>query len=264
MRADSFELDELIRAELDATRPEPTFDLDRIETRGAQLRWKGRTQLAVLAVAAVIAVVVALAATATTGSKQVNVADDRPATDTPVTTARATTTTIRPTTTTITATPSDDAPRQPSRAAIGAGPSTTDTVPSIDTPTTVDEQPTPTTVKTVTPTTTPTTPTTVYDPYPPVPESGRRMIIMVDDDGVHAPATFKGDKPIQIVFVDNRTVRPNGDAMLYSTDGGFFAWAWDGTKNEVGSAQPPVGPWELNASDRFNNLETFTIEITAG
>jgi hypothetical protein len=263
MRVDSFDIDELIRAELDATRPEPTFAMDRIETRAAQLRWKSRTQLAVLAVAAVIAVVVALAATATTGTKQVNVADDRPAADTPVTTVHATTTTMRPTTTTIAVTPSNNSPRQPGRAVIGAGPSTGAAIPSVDTPSTVG-QPTPTTVKTVTPTTTPTTPTTVYDPYPPVPQGARRMVITVDDDGVRAPATFKGDKPIQIIFVDNRTVRPDGDAMLYSTDGGRWSWAWDGTKNEVGTWTPSVGPWELNASDRLNVIETFTIQITAG
>ena len=141
-----------------------------------------------------------------------------------------------------------------------AGPITT--TPNVSTPTTVKGSPPTTKGSSVIepPTTAGEAPPTTQPPpnYPPIAAGHTRIVIVLDDSGLHAPAFVKAGYGIEILFDDQRTNhKPTWELLLggYGTDGknGYFG----------------IVPWNVNPNPTYGwqivaNGKVLTFYAVAG
>jgi hypothetical protein len=109
--------------------------------------------------------------------------------------------------------------------------------------------PTPTTTREQAPPSTATVPTTTPLPVgPPLPAGHTRITIVLDDTGLHAPATFAAGDHIEFLFLDQRS--QHGFISWLINDGGPRVSRWDGKTETLSSyALKPGTTLEFHVDD---------------
>jgi hypothetical protein len=109
------------------------------------------------------------------------------------------------------------------------------TVPPAPTTTPHDSvAPTPTTTRDQSPPSTVTVPTTTPLPVgPPLPAGHTRITVILDDKGLHAPATFAAGDHVEILFLDQRS--QHGYLSWLIDNGGPRVVRWDGKVQTLSS-----------------------------
>ena len=124
-----------------------------------------------------------------------------------------------------------------------------------------------------------TTSTTIASPYPPLIDGLPRITMVLDDSGLHGPATVTVTPDLnwfgslEILLLDQRSdkfsVAGNATSYLVSTDGAIFVASWDGSKDELVTTSMQVGhTYTLQAQDGSSYTDipgaTATLTIVPG
>ncbi len=109
-----------------------------------------------------------------------------------------------------------------------------------------------------------TTPTTMApSPYPPIDDGVTRMTLVLDDDGLHVPATFSASCCVEVLFLDHRT-DPHTSFVLWgdpaSPLGGVQSWSPGVTVIPGWSFEP--GPVVFQAVDYLQTIPVATLTVT--
>jgi hypothetical protein len=118
-----------------------------------------------------------------------------------------------------------------------------------------------------------TTTTTIASRYPPIQDGDARIIVVLDDDGLHAPATVRvgPSLSIEVLLLDkrsNKSTNPNvvSTAYVYTLEGPLGGAAWDGSQApltgylvEPGHAYTLQAVDETGANDIPGATATFTV-----
>jgi hypothetical protein len=269
------EFDDQIRAEVNATRPDRAPAIDHIGARANRLRRHTRVRF-VGAVAAFVLCGVGVAnalpsggGTPSTLKVETTSPDGHGRKPAPVSTPR---TTVLPRDGQ--PTPGTDPGAPITQTTVGAVPS----IPGATTPTAVATAPNgsapPVTSPSITsPPTTPTqptTPTTTVPNYPPVGAGHVRLLIVLDNTGLHAPATFavSGDQNVEVLF-DNRIdgkFECLSSKQVSGTPGFLYACPWSPERTAIAGVTFHTGTLELylvGGSGTPNPART-TITFTKG
>jgi hypothetical protein len=152
----------------------------------------------------------------------------------------------------------------PSDPALGASPTTFPSKPETTAPRQSsqagDAGPVSTSPATTTP---PTTEAPAPPPqleFPPVGAGHTRFIIVVDDAGVHAPASFPAGPAVEIIFIDIRS-KHAALSCLIST-GGVFLLHWDDQEDPIPAWKIKPGVATFTVWDDVPAMQ-FTINFTA-
>jgi hypothetical protein len=111
-----------------------------------------------------------------------------------------------------------------------------------------------------------TTTTTIASPYPKQ-LAAHRITLVVDDTGLHGPATCACAGDVEILFLDQRVTTRYTNASAYVTSqppsvGDLSAWVWQPGDTEVTRTYLVAGDYFLDATAVADELGTMTLHIT--